>query len=181
MPRTPTKPEDEVIQLRAFLLVLLVLALAGCSSGVPTTRDPMSGVPSAPSPPNASRFNTGSPDERPTVQQFLITNAGEQNGWRIVPAEGFSLVLEAGESDKVTFYAYVPGEEELDPERNGVLAEGSRASDQNSLRWVARRETPGGKQLAVYAVAENQHGRTVGPVVFVVLATGLDQAKIKAP
>lgn len=54
------------------------------------------------------------------------------------------------------------------PDQNGGLAEGELdPADTTGRRWVGQAAFPGGQAAAVYAVAYNQHGRTVSPVLAV--------------
>jgi hypothetical protein len=154
---------------RVAILGLLAILLTACTTGdvVPVTTDPAWTTP-APAPLGSSQFDTGDATRRPVIHEILISETDLQNGWHIVPGESFQVAVLTEKADKVTFRGFVPGEEQFDPDENGIVERGvPEKTEDGRIRWSASGGNLAGRTMVMYAVAENQYGRTVSPFLFV--------------
>lgn len=154
---------------RVAIWGLLTILLTACTTGdiLRLTTEPAWATP-APAPPESARFDEGDATKRPVIHEILISETGLQNGWHVVPGELFQVILLAEKADEVTFRGFLPGDEQFDPDNNGILERGvPENTEEGRIRWSASRGNLGGPTMAIYAVAENQYGRTVSPVLFV--------------
>lgn len=92
--------------------------------------------------------------------------------------------VEARGADRVYFLGFTPGGTP-DPERDGrVSAAPVTHPDDAPDLWAQSAMSNGGPIDAIYAVAENQHGRAVSPVLFVAWnreGSGYSEQDLKHP
>lgn len=150
---------------RTMALILISLCFAGCSVSAPVAEERPWAVP-PPSPTDVSDFDLGPVDKRPIIRKFHVENLGSKNGWLVVSNQQFTLSAEVAWASKVTFMGFDPDTELLNPVDNGIV-ESARQKDGNM--WTVKVLNFGsGQRAALYAVVENDHGRTVSSPIYVV-------------
>lgn len=169
----------------------LAIMLAGCTVGhLPSAVAPPLAASvvrkpdtasRAPPQPDTKRQNAGGPAWRPIVRWIGITHAAVANGWYVVPHESFQVMLEAEEADRVVFYGYDPAGA---PDRlhDGYIhptdIRPATHPPGEPNRWAVNAGSFAGTRMGIYAVAENQYGKTVSPVLFVAWRFGSDEKPV---
>jgi hypothetical protein len=126
----------------------------------------------APSAPDMSEWNTGDADKRSVFRRLEISHFDVKNGWHIAPWVNYKLLAEVEGADEVYFQAFDPSEAEApDLDRDGYLHSREHSPVEhpggNPDLWALGGISNGGQTADFYAVAVNQYGRTVSPVLFV--------------
>ncbi len=163
----------------------LLIQAAGCSAR--SGDDPQVWESPAPPAPDTSGWNAGDPVRRPAFRRLEISHFAVENGWHIAPPVNYRLLAEVEGADEVYFQAFEPGEAP-DLDRDGYLHSREYSpvehpgGDPNL--WALTGTSNGGRTAGFYAVAVNEHGRTVSPVLFVAWNTeggGYDDWDVKDP
>lgn len=191
--------EKEMVDLlrlrpRGWVIVFtLVAALAaGCSfrsnSEFPAWETPApSPTDPAPSPPDTALLNSGDAAKRPVFRRIEISHFDVQNGWHIVPSLNYKLMVEVEGAEEVYFQAFDPGAAP-NPDKDGYLHSPKPSSVKHPGGdpdlWAIGGMSNGGQVDGFYAVAENQYGRTISPVLFVYWSrkdSGYSEQDLKEP
>jgi len=117
-----------------------------------------------------SEWNTGDPDKRPVFRRLEISHFDVKNGWYIAPQVNYRLLAEVEGADEVYFQAFDPeGTPNLDHDGYLHAREDSPVThpEANPDLWALTGISDGGDTAGFYAVAVNEYGRTVSPVLFV--------------
>lgn len=154
--------------IRSAVTVLLILVAVGCS--LRKESDPYAWENPAPPAPDMSEWNTGDPDKRPVFRRLEISHFDFHNGWYIVPQINYKLVAEVEGADEVYFQAFDPGETP-NPDDDGYLHSREYSpvvhSEENPNVWALTGISSGGDTAGFYAVAVNEYGRAVSPILFI--------------
>ena len=190
--RRQTEQKKEVTQvhklqqlIRSIVVVSVVILAAGCSSR--SASESLAWETPVPAAHDMFEWNTGDPDRRPVLRRLEISQFDVKNGWHIAPAANYKLLAEVEGADEVYFQAFDPGETP-DPDKDGYLHSREHSPvehpEGDPNRWALNGISNGGQTAAFYAVAVNEHGRTVSPVLFVAWNTegsGYEEGDAKHP
>lgn len=121
----------------------------------------------APTPVDTSRFFTGDPAKRPEIVRSEVLGATLHDGWLVVPQDTFEILITTNRAENLEVRAFVPGNDQINPQTNGLLETVYQRRVGTSVEWLLRASSPGGSSLAIYTVVENEFGRVLGPVHFI--------------
>jgi hypothetical protein len=135
-----------------------------------TADERMKPLPPAPPQPDVTGWATGDPARRPVIREVRLAEPAlglTIDGWFRTPPVRLTFVAETERATNLILLGYDPFEEPMNPDGNtGFRSYPNREAIPGGERWTTVPIGLNAHGLAVYAVAENEFGRTVSPVLY---------------